>query len=179
MFRLRVTASLLVVMALLMLLTIVASSALADDDRGSRARARLDSYQEAPQTLSTAGHGQFRARINASSIDFTLTYDGLEGTVSAAHIHLGRPGLAGGIIVHFCGTGGRPPCPQSATAANPVSFTITPADVVGPAAQGIAAGEFNELVRALRAGAVYANVHSLPNYGGGEIRGQVEVSDND
>ena len=35
-----------------------------------------------------------------------------------------------------------------------------PVDVIGPAAQGIAAGEFDELVEALRAGVAYANVHS-------------------
>jgi hypothetical protein len=177
MTRLRVTTSLLAAMALLMLLTVAASSALADDDRGRGgrgARARLDGYQEAPQTLSTAGHGDFRARINDNSIEFTLRYDGLEGTTTAAHIHLGRPALTGGIIVHFCGTGGRAPCPQSASGPTTVSFTITPADVVGPAGQGIAPGEFAELVRAIRAGATYVNVHSSL-YPGGEIRGLVEV----
>jgi hypothetical protein len=57
-----------------------------------------------------------------------------------------------------------------------VSGTITPASVVGPAAQGIATGEFGELVRALRAGAAYANVHTT-TFPAGEIRGQ--ISDND
>ena len=42
-----------------------------------------------------------------------------------------------------------------------------------PAAQGIAAGEFNELVAAIRAGATYANVHST-KYEGGEIRAQLD-----
>jgi hypothetical protein len=44
---------------------------------------------------------------------------------------------------------------------------------VGPAAQGIAAGEFAELVRAIKAGATYVNVHSslFPT---GEIRGQIK-----
>ena len=51
--------------------------------------------------------------------------------------------------------------------------TRTAADVVGPAGQGIAAGEFEELVRALRAGVTYANVHSQ-QFGGGEIRGQFD-----
>ena len=32
--------------------------------------------------------------------------------------------------------------------------------------------EFGELVRALRAGAAYANVHTT-TFGGGEIRGQI------
>jgi hypothetical protein len=43
----------------------------------------------------------------------------------------------------------------------------------GAAAQGIAAGDFDELVRALRAGVTYANVHSQARPGG-EIRGQLD-----
>jgi hypothetical protein len=48
--------------------------------------------------------------------------------------------------------------------------------VVGPAGHGIAAGEFAELVRALRAGAAYANVHTT-TFPAGEIRGQIEGHD--
>ena len=40
-------------------------------------------------------------------------------------------------------------------------------------AQGIAAGEFFSLVRALRAGFAYANVHT-DVFPGGEIRGQLQ-----
>jgi hypothetical protein len=40
------------------------------------------------------------------------------------------------------------------------------------AAQGIAAGEFGELVAALRAGRAYANVHTT-KFPPGEIRGQI------
>jgi hypothetical protein len=50
--------------------------------------------------------------------------------------------------------------------------TITPAQVLAQAGQGIAAGEFDEVVRALRAGAMYANVHTA-TFGPGEIRGQI------
>ena len=51
--------------------------------------------------------------------------------------------------------------------------TLTAANVVGPAGQGIAAGEFGELIRAIRAGKTYANVHST-KFPGGEIRRQIE-----
>ena len=50
--------------------------------------------------------------------------------------------------------------------------TVVPADVIGPAGQGIAAGEFDELVAAIRAGRTYANVHST-KFPPGEIRGQI------
>ena len=57
------------------------------------------------------------------------------------------------------------------------AISITAANVVGPVApnnsQGLAAGEFDELVRALRAGIAYANIHTA-TYPGGEIRGQFD-----
>jgi hypothetical protein len=47
------------------------------------------------------------------------------------------------------------------------------ANVIGGAnAQGIAAGEFAEVLKAIRAGVVYVNVHSAL-FPGGEIRGQL------
>jgi len=45
-------------------------------------------------------------------------------------------------------------------------------NVTGPAAQGIAAGEFAELLAAIRNGSVYANIHTAAAPAG-EIRGQV------
>jgi hypothetical protein len=50
---------------------------------------------------------------------------------------------------------------------------VTPADVVGPAGQGISPGQFEEVLKAMREGATYANVHSTL-FPGGEIRGQIE-----
>ena len=47
-----------------------------------------------------------------------------------------------------------------------------PADVIGPAGQGIKPGEYAELLRAIRAGATYANIHSSI-YPSGEIRAQL------
>jgi hypothetical protein len=57
-----------------------------------------------------------------------------------------------------------------------VSGVITAAQIVGPAAQGIATGEFAELVDALRSGAAYANVHTT-TFPAGEIRGQISDRD--
>jgi len=44
--------------------------------------------------------------------------------------------------------------------------------VIGPTDKGIAAGEFAELIRAMRNGATYANVHS-ELYPSGEVRGNI------
>jgi hypothetical protein len=52
-----------------------------------------------------------------------------------------------------------------------VTGTIVAADVVGPTAQGIDPGDFDSLVRAIRQGATYSNVHTA-KFPSGEIRGQ-------
>jgi hypothetical protein len=57
-----------------------------------------------------------------------------------------------------------------------VEGVIDPTDVIGPAGQGLAAGEFAELVRAMRAGMTYANVHTN-KHPGGDIRGQIQDHD--
>jgi hypothetical protein len=53
-----------------------------------------------------------------------------------------------------------------------VTGTIVPAQVLTATGQGIDTGEFDEVVRAIRAGATYANVHSAL-FPPGEIRGQL------
>jgi hypothetical protein len=130
----------------------------------------LTGYEETP-ALSTKGNGVFRGVISAdqTSIAYTLVYFDVESTVSFAHIHLGQPGVAGGIAAFLCGGGGKAACPAT---SGTVTGTITATDVTGPASQGLAAGEFAELIRAILAGATYANVHSA-TFGAGEIRGQI------
>jgi hypothetical protein len=54
-----------------------------------------------------------------------------------------------------------------------VTGTLDASGVVGPAGQGIAAGEFAELLHAIRSGVTYANVHTN-TWPAGEIRGQIK-----
>src|SRR5438034_9066486 len=152
-------------------------TALARDDERTL-RARLSGYNETPLTLSTPASGQFKAQVNSSEtmITYQLSYQGLEGTVLQAHIHLGRPAITGGIVLFLCTNLTPPagvPVPQPCRdAPATISGTLTAADVVAQAGQGIAAAEFAEVVRAIRAGATYANVHTTLRPGG-EIRGQI------
>ncbi len=67
------------------------------------------------------------------------------------------------------GPAGTPACPASPAT---ISGTFRATDVIGPTAQGISAGEFDELKAAIAASAAYANVHST-QFSGGEIRGQI------
>ncbi len=152
-----------------LIVTSVSLARAGDDDDGGRASARLTSYNETPQSLSTTGRGSFEARIGSASITYRLRYEGLEGgTPTQAHLHLGQQHTTGGVSVFLC-AGGKPACPAAPAT---VEGTLVPNDVIGPGGQGITAGQFEELVRAIRAGAVYVNVHT-PTYPSGEIRGQL------
>jgi len=149
------------------------------DSRARAVRARLSGFQEVA-TVSTAANGSFQGKINPEETQLTyeIEYSGLEGTVTQSHIHLGARATNGGIMIWLCGTStnpgpaGTPVCPPEGR----VSRTVTAADVVGPAGQGIDPGQFAEVLRALRAGVAYANVHST-KWPGGEIRGQIREED--
>ncbi len=133
--------------------------------------AGLSGFEEVP-VIATSGSGAFFARIvGDTAIDFVLVYEDLEGgTVNAAHIHLGQVGVNGAIVIHFCGTGGKPACPPT---PGTLAGTVTAADVVAVPAQGIAAGDLTEVIRAIRAGKAYANVHTA-TFPSGEVRGQLK-----
>ena len=162
--------------ALIALLVVASVGSLQASAGGGRVfMATLDGYQEVP-TLSVAGTGTFRAdlAVTGESLSYRLSYSDLTGPALFAHIHLGRPAIAGGVIAFLCdSTEGAPPgVPDCPGAGGTVTGTIEPDNVVGPAAQGIASGEFYELVAALQAGATYANVHT-DLFQPGEIRGQI------
>jgi hypothetical protein len=151
---------------------VLGSYAGADSGKKSVKADLLTGYQEAtPAGVSSAATGSFEATIDdaAQTIDYTLSYSGLEAPALFAHIHFGNRFTSGGVAAFLCGGGGKPACP---TPEGTVSGTITAADVVGPAGQGIASGEFGEFVSAIRAGLTYANVHST-KFPAGEIRGQI------
>ena len=133
--------------------------------------AELKGSSETPVTVSTSGTGLFAAQLNAAetALSFIVVYSGISSAVNASHIHLGRPGITGGVIIPLCG-GAKPACPAS---PGSVTGVVTAADVGAVAAQGIAAGDFAAVIRAMRRGDTYANVHST-TYPGGEIRGAIQ-----
>lgn len=171
-----VVAGLLVVLG-------VASYAIAGGN-GNQLRAKpLIGYAENPD-VSTVASGNFRGTLNrnANTLTYELRYSALEGDVSQAHIHFAKPGVNGGIVLYLCSNLAAPagvPVPP-ACPAPPATVTgvLTPANIFdGAAAQGITgvgndAAEWEEIERAIRAGRMYANVHST-KFPGGEVRAQI------
>jgi hypothetical protein len=153
-------------------------TATADDGPdGHRVSARLNGLAESP-VVSSPGRGRFSGVLKQEALEYTLTFDNLQAPITQGHIHIGQPDINGGIIVWLCGTASNPGpdgtqvCPQSGT----ISGTIVANNVQQITAQGIAAGEFNEFARLLRAGFGYANLHTQQSPAG-EIRGQIRVRD--
>jgi CHRD domain len=171
-----------------------------DGNRSNSTSARLSGYNEVHFSggggntlpipaatlrgaVSTKAKGSFKATIDEplQLIHYELTYEDLEADVTQAHIHFGQRHTVGGIVVWLCETDGaqhpdpklrRPVTPQCpGPRSGVVTGTIGPEKVIDVVGQGIAATEFDELVRAIRAGATYTNVHSAL-FPPGEIRGQ-------
>jgi len=138
----------------------------------------LTGYEETPSAVSTTGNGTFNAVISndASRIDWELSYNDLEGAVQQAHIHFGQLSVTGPISVFLCtnlgnGPAGTQPCPAPPAT---ISGSIVAADVTNLANErGISAGQLDELIKAIRAGATYVNIHST-RWPGGEIRSQID-----
>jgi hypothetical protein len=132
--------------------------------------ARITGFQEVP-AIETEGKGTFTATLSSSgtSLSYTLTFTTLSTAATVAHIHIGQFAVSGGIVVFLCGGGGKPACPPS---GGTVTGTITAADVMALPAQNVVAGDFAGLLRFMRAGVGYANVHST-RFPAGEIRGQI------
>jgi len=140
-------------------------------------RAMLHGYAEVP-SVSTRAQGTFDARATGdwNSVDYELTYTGLQGTVAQAHIHFAQEAVNGPIVVWLCGTSTNPgpagtqTCPQSGT----VRGTLTSASVLAsPSTQQLPAGAIGQLISGMQVGAAYVNIHTS-NSPGGEIRGQIE-----
>lgn len=144
--------------------------------------AGLSGFREVP-SISSPALGRFEAVIDrkAGTIAYELSYSGLTGDVQQAHIHVGQRSVNGGVSVFLCQTeaspdptGLAPQCPQRgkvtgmAQAANMIEGPIV--------AQGVEPGEFNELLRAIRAGVAYVNVHSS-TFPAGEVRGQLRLKE--
>ena len=123
--------------------------------------ATLSGANESPATTSTAT-GTATYSLSGTTLTYTVTYTGLSGPPTGAHIHVAATGFNGKIIVPFATV--------PSTTAGTFSGTITAADIT-PQTTPIAVATFDDLLVQLRAGNTYTNIHTTANTGG-EIRGQ-------
>jgi hypothetical protein len=152
---------------------------------GDEFSARINGFQEIGSltgptgAIFTNGTGKLSLDTQKNAITYSLTYSDLGSGVTQAHIHFGKVHVAGGIIAFLCnnsGSGapaGTPACPAS---GGTVTGTLTPASVIGPTGQGIAAGNFDALLAALDTNTAYVNIHTS-GFPAGEIRGQIREGD--
>ncbi len=117
--------------------------------------AKLTPGQEIPKQVvkapgaSGAFSGTLTKRDSGAKLTWKLTFSHLSGPATAAHIHLGKPGVAGNVIVPLCA-----PCKSGVHGKKTVSGAIA---------------------KSIEAGKTYVNVHTTKNPAG-EIRGQVKVT---
>ncbi len=144
--------------------------------------AQMSGLNETPTPNTSRAVATFRGKISSdrTTITYTLEWSGLTTLPTQSHIHFGAPKITGGVMVFLCGGGGKPVCTQATSGE--AHGTITAGDIVGPAGQGIPPapdGAFADVLRAIRTGNAYANLHTT-KYPGGEVRGKVFVhSDRD
>jgi len=168
------------------------SAVIHDDDHRTRSKrslkADLSGFNEV-MTVSSPARGSFRGVLSrdAKGFSYRLVFKELSSSVTQSHIHFGAHHTNGGISVWLCQTdvnkapAGQEATPMCAAMASDGRFgevvgEITEANVIGPSGQGISSGEFEEFIRAVKAGRTYVNVHSA-TFPGGEIRGQIKVDD--
>ena len=140
-----------------------------------RFRAQLAGSSEVP-SINTNGSGSFHSYLASDGLHYELTYKDLKGgAISQSHIHLGQHHTNGGIMVWLCSNMAGSPAgvPSCQSSPGRVVGIISSDDVVGPMAQGVTAGEFRALVKALHNGTAYANIHTA-QFPSGEIRGQIK-----
>jgi len=110
--------------------------------------AQLSAAQEVPPK-QTAGTGMATMMLDGDKLTYDITYSGLTGAATAAHIHgPAEPGTNAGVAIPF-------PSPNS-----PIKGTAT----LNP-----------QQVADLKAGKEYVNVHTAANPAG-EIRGQIKAA---
>jgi hypothetical protein len=144
----------IVTLAVLALAAALAAGGLAAVQKGGvkKLSARLTAGREVPKPkgVPAAATGTFTGTLRGKRLTFRLTFAHLTGKATAAHIHKGRAGKAGPVLVPLCG-----PC------KSPVVKTVTVT---------------SDQRDAIERGATYVNVHTKKN-AGGEIRGQIKATE--
>jgi hypothetical protein len=124
----------------------------------------LTGGNENPPVVTNAT-GRFRAVVRQGGVDFTLRYN-VQGA-TAAHIHIANPGNNGDIAVFLCD-----PCPDGPQVVEDRFVAADVQEVLDGTTVVLEEGDLRGLIRLIRQGATYVNVHS-GDHPAGEIRGQI------
>jgi hypothetical protein len=160
----------LVILALVAAVGIGACDGDDEDEDSNSYSASLTGGAERPTPNTQPSTGSFTLTDDGASMTYTLTVNGLVGTVSGAHIHaIPRSGVApadttGGIVVNLNPAAG-------ITTGTLAQGTITQASISGLG--GAAPISMDSLRTLINAGRTYVNVHTTPNFAGGLIRGTI------
>jgi CHRD domain len=121
-----------------------------------------------PVQTSATGEGEFTP-VENDTIKYRVNVTGISNA-SAAHIHMGKEGVNGDVIVDLLGT----PTSKDKDTAYGMIFrgNLTDASLKGEM-QG---KTLNDLIAAMDSGDTYVNVHTAANPDG-EIRGQIVNSE--
>ncbi|NLZ92738.1 MAG: CHRD domain-containing protein [Firmicutes bacterium] len=129
--------------------------------------ATLRGAEEVPPVVTNAtGSASFKVSSDQRTIHYQLTVNNLSN-FTVAHIHLGRRGENGPVVVFLFG----PADPGISVTQGVVRGTFSQRDLVGP----LAGQPLAELIRQMQAGNTYVNAHTR-RHPDGEIRGQISHS---
>jgi Cu/Zn superoxide dismutase len=128
--------------------------------------AELRSSNEVPTNSSTAtGRVVLLVSRDASYAEYSVEQSGLTGGIRGGHFHRAAAGANGSIVLSFFfnadGTENRAPTPGT-----------TDLEQQGSIGRTITKAQLDPILADLRAGNLYANIHT-PQNPGGEIRGQL------
>ena len=117
-------------------LVMVVGLVAADKDRNT-ITTRLSGLNETTATIQTKASGEFKATISEDGtlITYEETWRNLSSEVTQSHIHFGRPGLTGGIVLWLCYNPDKtlvpPITPPTTVPTPPICPTGNPATVTG------------------------------------------------
>ena len=117
----------------------------------------LSGAEENPP-VTTSATGTFQFRLDGQTLSWRLQVNGNGETLTAAHLHMGARGANGPVVV---------PLFTGNTANADVAGQVTAGSLAGPLA-----GNLQGFLDALKAGTLYANVHSV-SQPGGVVRAQL------
>lgn len=152
--------------AVVVVLTILGSSACSGDPQ-EKYIAELRGSNEVPANSSTAvGRVVLLVSRDASYAEYSVEQSGLSGGIRGGHFHRAAAGANGPIVLSFFFD------PTTGSAINGPTPGTTDLELNGSIGRTINKTQLDTILADLRAGNLYANIHT-PQFVGGEIRGQL------